>query len=763
VLYAYIYNGAGVGIADINNDGLQDVYFAGNQVSGRLYLNKGDLQFEDITETAGLITDRWCTGISMVDINTDGYTDIYICVADRNYTEKGRNLLYINNGDNTFTESAANYGLDDPMYSTQAAFLDYDLDGDLDMYLLNNGIEEISPNNTRPIKTNGKGISTDKLFRNNAVECAGSSSDSSTCALQFVDVSASAGITIEGYGLGVAIADINQDGLPDIYCANDFITNDLMWMNNGDGTFTDQVKKYTAHTTYNGMGVDIADINNDMLPDIIEMDMLPEDNLHTKSMLMPMNYDNYDIKLRMGYHAQFVRNTLQLNLGNGRFGEIARMAGVHRTDWSWAPLIVDMDNDGFRDIFISNGYGRDVTDLDFVVYGMQNSNSFSKKRITDEEEYEKMKKLPGIYLSNYFYRNNGDLTFEDKTADWGIKSPSYSNGSAFADMDNDGDVDFVVNNINAHPFIYKNRQNEIAGNEKSNYIRVLLEGPVLNPNGWGTKIKIESDSKTIYHEHYAVRGYKSTVEQTVHVGLGKDSTNISLTVTWPDGKVTQINQVAANQVLKINYKNAIETKAEDLITVVKEPILADLPQELTPYFKHTENGFIDFKVQPLLHKMNSRTGPGMAVADVNGDGLTDYFISGATGQEGKIFIQKADFQFESKVLDATSTKIEDTGCLFFDADNDGDQDLYVASGGALFFTEGEFSNIYQDRLYINDGKGGFVQDSTALPQVTGSASGVYAADFDQDGDLDLFIGGKLSPKRPRTRKKLFARKRGRFI
>jgi len=500
VLYTYIYNGAGVGVADINNDGLQDIYFAGNQVSGKLYLNKGNFQFEDITETAGLITDRWCTGVAMVDINTDRFTDIYICVADRNYTEKGRNLLYINNGDNTFTESAKLYGLDDPMYSTQAAFLDYDLDGDLDLYLLNNGIEEISPNNTRPIKANGQGISTDRLYRNNAVECRGGETDTLNCSKPFVNISTEAGITIEGYGLGIAVADINKDGYPDIYCANDFITNDLLWINNGDGTFSDQIKNYTGHTTYNGMGIDIADFNNDMLPDIVEMDMLPEDNLHTKSMLMPMNFDNYELKLRMGYHPQFVRNTLQLNLGNGRFGEIARMSGVHRTDWSWAPLLVDMDNDGKRDLFISNGYGRDITDLDFVVYGMQNTNSFSNKRITDEEEYEKMKKLPGIYLSNYFYKNKGNLVFEDKTADWDIKTPSYSNGSAFADLDNDGDLDFIVNNINAHPFLYKNRQDEKLPKEEKSYLRLKLEGPPLNPAGWGAKIQLKSANHTLYHE-----------------------------------------------------------------------------------------------------------------------------------------------------------------------------------------------------------------------------------------------------------------------
>ena len=743
--YAYIYNGAGVGIADINNDGLQDIYFAGNQVSGRLYLNKGNLKFEDITEKAGILTNRWCTGVSMVDINTDGYIDIYVCAADKNYTEKGRNLLFINNGDNTFTEQAKDYGLDDKNYSTQAAFFDYDLDGDLDLYLLTNGIEDFPPNNARPIKKHGKGISTDRLYRNNAVECKENSAsveNNSFCKVPFIEVSKEAGILIEGYGLGVAISDINQDGFPDVYCSNDFISNDLLWINNGDGTFTDQLKEYTRQTTYNGMGVDIADFNNDQLPDIVEMDMLPEDNQHTKTMLMPMNYDKFQMKTQMGYQNQFYRNTLQMNNGNGSFSEVGRLAGISRTDWSWAPLLVDMDNDGLRDLFVSNGYGRDVTDLDFVVYGMQENYSFGGKINNASSHFEEVQKLPGIYLSNYFYKNKGDLTFEDKTQNWGVKKPSYSNGAAFADLDNDGDIDFVVSNINDTPFIYENLESQNPN--KKNFLRVKLKGPKLNPNGIGTKIWLYNDSLNIFHEQYLVRGYKSTIEENIHFGVGYSEFISKIKILWPDGKVQILSDLGVNQVIEVDYNEAV---LEENIEQPKKNFFSNYTHPNLPQFTHIENTLIDFKTQPLLHKMNSRSGPGIAVADINNDSLQDFFVGGASGQSGVLFIQNTDFSFEKVLLDETNLKNEDTGCLFFDADNDGDTDLYVASGGALFFANGEFSSLYQDRLYLNDGEGNFEISESSLPKMQGSASSVVASDYDKDGDLDLFIGGKLDPKK----------------
>ncbi|UZR93695.1 VCBS repeat-containing protein [Chondrinema litorale] len=743
--YAYIYNGAGVGVADINNDGLQDIYFAGNQVSSKLYLNKGNLQFEDISEKAGVTTDRWCTGVSMVDINTDGFVDIYVCAADRNYTDKARNLLFINNGDNTFTESAKEYGLDDKGYSTQAAFLDYDLDGDLDLYLLTNGTEDFPPNNVRPVKKDGKGISTDRLYKNNAVECA---SNSELCVSKFTDVSKEAGILIEGYGLGVAVADINQDGYPDVYCSNDFISNDLLWINNGDGTFTDHLKEYTKQTTYNGMGVDIADFNNDNLPDIVEMDMLPEDNQHTKTMLMPMNYDKYQMKIQMGYQHQFFRNTLQMNTGSGSFSEVGRLSGISRTDWSWAPLFVDMDNDGYRDLFISNGYGRDVTDLDFVVYGLQGDYTYGDKSQDVTKHFKQIQELSGIHVSNYFYKNQGDLTFKDQSKEWRVDSPSYSNGAAFADLDNDGDVDFITNNINDYPFIYTNLEDQNPN--KNNFLRVALIGPKLNENGLGVKLWLEDESIQLFHEHYIVRGYKSTVENTIHFGLGDVQNVKSLSIRWPDGKTQKLSNIQVNQKVEINYKDAISNSRKE--TEQSKTLFSAVTASQTPKFIHQENYNIDFKTQPLLHHMNSRTGPGIAVGDVNNDGLQDFYVGGASGQNGILYLQEKTNSrsipaFTEKVIDETFIKSEDTGCLFFDADNDGDLDLFIASGGAIFFADGEFSNLYQDRLYTNDGNGNFKLNEGALPILNGSSSSVVAADYDKDGDLDLFIGGKLDPKR----------------
>lgn len=731
--YYYIYNGAGVAIADIDNDGLEDVFLAGNMISSRLYLNKGNLKFEDITEKSGVTTDRWCTGVSTVDINTDGFLDFYVCVADRNYTEKGRNLLYVNNGDNTFTEKAKEYGLDDADYSTHAAFLDYDLDGDLDMYLLTGGVDEsVSQNNIQSIKINGEDISTDKLYRNNGDNT-------------FSNVSKEAGITIEGYGLGVAIVDINKDGYPDIYASNDFIYNDLLYINNGDGTFSNKLEKYMRQTPHNGMGLDAADYNNDGLVDFVTVDMLPDDNKRQKSMMIGMNYDKFQAQLRNGYHPQFVRNTLQLNNGNGSFSEVGRLAEIYKTDWSWAPLLIDVDNDGLRDLFISNGYARDITDLDYVIYGVgQKVSLFGTKESKDKRHYELVKALPGIHVSNYFYKNEGDLSFSDKSKAWGIQIPSYSNGCAYADLDNDGDVDFLINNVNEHPFVYENRSELKETTEKNNYIRIRLEGTKLNSQGLGAKIKVVSGDIEQYHEHYLSRGYKSTMENVIHLGLGKNTKVDDIEVVWQEGKISRLKNIKVNQEITIKFSDAKNEETHEKTLIDQKTLFTEIDiNESGINFLHKENYYVDFKQHPLLQQMYSRNGPGIAVGDIDGNGFDDFYIGEAFNHQGSFFLQREEGTFITKFLEDGKNH-EDMGALLFDADNDGDLDLYAVSGGVAAPLNSKKA-YYQDRLYLNDGKGNFQLNEEALPKLEVSGSCVIAADFDRDDDLDLFIGGRIIP------------------
>ncbi|WKN42809.1 VCBS repeat-containing protein [Tunicatimonas pelagia] len=740
--YAYLYNGGGVGVGDINNDGLDDLFFAGNQVSSQLYLNRGELQFDDITEVSGTTTSRWATGVAMVDINQDNWLDIYVCVASKFDSTLSRNYFFINQGVNdegipTFIDQAAKFNLNDAGYSTQAAFFDYDLDGDLDMYLLTNGMETFNHNLARKKNTNGGGISTDKLYRN----------DSSGKSIAFTEVSREAGILIEGYGLGVGINDFNQDGYPDIYVANDFITNDLMWINNGDGTFTDRAGEYLKHHSHNGMGTDVADFNNDGLVDIMVLDMLPEDNYRQKTMLGKPSYDRFQINLGYGYTPQYVRNTLQMHngftpSGHPSFSEIGQLAGVHATDWSWSALFADYDNDGYRDLLITNGYVKDVTNLDFITY-LSASSQFGTAEAKHNKSLALTEMLKEAKVHNYVYRNNGGdssstLLFSDVSEAWGMREPSFTNGTAFADLDQDGDLDLVMNNINENAFIY---ENHIPQDGKHNFLRVSLTGPSNNPYGFQAVIQLHSGSQTQYHYHVPYRGYKSTVEANVHFGLGSTSVVDSLVILWPDNRVQRLYNVTINQQLSVSYQDASPRKPSEKISP-PPPLLIEVTDSMSLEWKHQEAAFNDFNYQPLLHRSFSREGPGLAVGDVNGDGLEDFFVGGATNQSGAFFLQQANGEFLQQDL-AQHTQSEDLDAILFDPDQDGNLDLYVVSGGNEF---NENHPAYLDRLYRNDGTGSFTYDSTALPTFFTSGSCVAASDYDQDGDLDLFVGGRLIPQ-----------------
>lgn len=723
IKFIYIYNGGGVGSGDINNDGLPDLFFAGNQVPSKLYLNKGNFQFEDITQNAGINHKGWATGVSMVDINADGLLDIYVCVAGRDSLPA--NQLYINQGENKFIESAKAYGLDDTGYSTQAAFFDYDLDGDLDMYLLTNGLEKFSHNNTRPRKLKGEGVSTDRLYRNNGDNT-------------FTNVSMDAGITIEGYGLGIGILDVNNDGWPDVYCANDFISNDLLWVNNGDGTFTEGIRDYITQTSHNGMGMDISDYNNDGVVDIVEVDMLPENNLHNKTMTPAMNYENQRRRFEFGYLPQYVRNTLQVGNRDGKFSESGRLAGVHKTDWSWAPLLADLDNDGFKDLFISNGYGRDITDLDYIVYSKSTSNPFGTKETRELTAYEDLHKLPTIDLPNYFFRNNGDLTFDNVTSQWSAGISSMSNGAVYVDLDLDGDLDIVSNNINREAFIYNNttRQTKPA---QSHFLDVRLKGSAKNPNGIGSKVTLFNRDTLQCIYQYPVRGYLSSIENVVHFGLGNHTAVESLEIIWPDGKIQNMKNPTINTIIELDYRNAQLTPT----TVIKnsKSLLEDQTDSF-PLVRHKENQYIDFLDQPLLLKMLSREGPGLAVGDVNNDGYDDFVLGSALNDTSYFWMQQPSGHFKKGNVVTDSWLFEDLGSLLLDVNGDDRLDLYVVSGGNEF---AQSAKHYQDRLYIQQADGSFVWDSNVLPEMSSSTGTVNAADMDGDGDLDLFVGSRLLP------------------
>lgn len=723
--FEYIYNGSGVGVGDFNNDGLEDLFFGGNQVTSRLYLNKGNLKFHDITKSAGVTTDRWVTGVSVVDINQDGWLDVFLAVAGKTSPEQMRDLLFINqglkDGTPTFKECAHDYGIDDEGYGTMGAFLDYDKDGDLDLYLLTNALESFNRNNLRPKRTNGEATSTDRLYKNNGNNT-------------FTNASKEAGILIEGYGLGVNISDINQDTWPDIYVANDFMSNDLIWINQKNGTFKNKASEYLKHQTHNGMGVDIADFNNDELADIMVVDMLPPGHQRQKMMTAGQNYDYFHLSESMGYESQYMRNTLQLNRGKYKdkmlFSEIAFLAGISSTDWSWAPLFADFDNDGWKDLFIANGYRKDVTNLDFIFFGLKGASPFGTEESRRTKFSKELSALPDVKLSNYIFKNTGTLIFKDYTKEWGVEFPAFSNGTAYADFDKDGDLDIVTNNIDDEITLYENRSSKFEA--PHHYLQLVCADSTdfLNQKVW-----LYTSGKVQFQEITPYRGFQSTVTKMAHFGLGDHKVIDSVLVVWPDNTMATFRRVKTDTTIYFSKKDATGTvqplESRSSITFIETDPIA---------YRHREKSQSDIKMtRTLLHEL-SRFGPCTAKGDVNGDLLDDLFIGGEVGGTSNLYIQKPDGEFFSSKLTADTTR-EDGDALFFDSDKDGDVDLYVASSGASSVEEAK-----PHLLYTNDGKGRYTVSSNALPEISSSASCVAAADYDNDGDLDLFVGGRIKPR-----------------
>ncbi|HXN75762.1 MAG TPA: VCBS repeat-containing protein [Gemmatimonadaceae bacterium] len=732
----YVYNGAGVGVGDINNDGLPDIFFAGNMVSSRLYLNKGHMRFEDITKQAGVTTNRWVTGVTMVDINGDGYLDIYLSVSGPPWS-KGKdraNLLFINNKNGTFTESAAKYGIADTGFTTHAAFLDYNGDGCLDLFLLNNSPQDFTRGDlsTHPSGMRGETPgSHNELYRNN-------------CDGTFTNVSKEAGIIRDaGFGLGVAVADLNGDGWPDIYVSNDITPNDVVYMNNGNGTFTNKRGEWLKHTSFAGMGVDIADFNNDGWPDIVQVDMQPHDLSRRKRMSGYMTYGGLHELRSRGFRDDYSANVLQLNNGITRdhdviFSDIASLAGIAATDWSWSPLFADFDNDGNKDLFIGNGYPKAVNDLDYM-----SAASAARRRGNKAEALRLLNQLPAYDVSNYFFHNNGDLTFTDKTKDWGLDRPSFSYGAAYADLDNDGKLDLVVNNMDAPAFIYHNVE---PTDSAHHYLTVKLEGDFPNRQGIGASLILTARGQKQYLYESPYRGYMSTVDDRLHFGLGRAGKADSLEVIWPDGRYQLLTDLAVDRILSLKQSDAAKKKGAGLLTAPRDRIFQPADPRHALKYKQQTGMLTDNSVQPLLPYMPSSHGPVIAVGDVNGDGLDDVFIGGSPGVAGKLFIQRKDGSFVASTQGQpweADKAYEDWGAVFFDANGDGLPDLYVASGGYQLAPN---SPLLQDRLYINKGGGRFVRDSAALPTMLTSKSIVRAGDFNGDGRVDLFVGGRLTPR-----------------
>ena len=744
--YEYLYNGGGVGIGYFNGDSLPDVIFTGSISESRICINQGEFKFDDITKSSGINTQgKWCTGVSIVDINQDGLDDIYISVGGMGNKSMFPNLLYINNGDLTFTESAKEYGLADKGESIQSIFFDYDLDGDLDMYLLTGGGFEKSAIDIRPIVDNGSSRNTDRLYRNDF-------NDSLNHPV-FTDVSFEAGITLEGFGLGVSVFDVNNDDWPDLYVSNDYLARDYLYVNQQNGTFKEQAQNYFGHTSHFSMGNDAADIDNDGLLDVVTMDMLPENVKRRKLMSGENSNDIYQVALRLGYGHQYMRNMLHRNNGNKTFSEIGQLSGIDKTDWSWAPLIADFDNDGYNDIFITNGFGKDITDMDFVKYRENNVSKFKQVTNTKKSVIDCLYYRPAIKVPNYAYKNNGDLTFNKITNQWGFAEESLSNGAAYADLDLDGDLDLIVNNINQPAFIYKNTLREQQA-ENSNYLKVILNGSKHNLKGIGAKVSVYFNNKQKVRYNQPARGFQSSVDGVIHFGLNGQNTIDSLIIIWPDGKINVTKHLEANQTLTIShtdatYKMSNSKNIEETTYFVIDTTFKHI---------HQDRYYNDYAMQSLLMHGFSNQGPGLAVGDINGDGLDDVFVGGSYGFNSVVLYQNNKGDFVKKEIPDTEL-YEDEGALIFDANNDGALDLYVVSGGSERYNE---HKCYQDQIYYN--VNGNLQPGE-LPVMLTSTSTITGGDFDNDGDIDLFIGGRVVPGKYPTapRSYILENNKGNFI
>ena len=732
--YGYLYNGGGIAVGDINNDGLQDLYFTGNMVPNKLYLNLGNLKFRDITDSAKVQSDLgFKTGVTFVDINQDGFLDIYVCRSALSDKELRRNLLYINNGNLTFTERAKEYGIDDASFSTQSYFYDMDLDGDLDMFLLNHPPDMNYANKVQlTYDEKGKLAALTDTHRLHV-----SYRYYENINKRFKDKTISAGLGTHHFGLSAIIADFNADGFPDIYACNDYSSPDLLFINNKNGTFTNKLDDYFKHTSYSSMGSDYADINNDGHFDLMVTDMVPESIQRQKQLKGIGNYDNHNKRVEYNLGYQYAKNVLQLNNGNFTYSDISYLAGVAFTEWSWAPLLADFDNDGLKDMYVTNGYLRDVTDNDFMMF---EGDSIRKEVINSNSGEDAMKVLsaiPSNKMINYLYKNNGNLTFNNITTNAGMDTPSWSNGAVYADLDNDGDLDIIVNNVYDTPFLYKNNTTD---NKTANFIRFKLKGSATNIDGIGAIVEIETpDGKKQIQHFMPDKGYLSSNEWLVHFGIGRND-KANVTVTWPEKKQQSLKELAANTVYTLELSNA---KAANSTPEKSNSFFTDLSTESKINYTYKENQHIDFKLEPLLPHQFSKMGPCIAVADINADGRDDFFVGGSKNNEAFLYTQdaKGSFDLLKSATISADKQFEDSGAEFFDADNDGDKDLLVVSGGNEY---PEKETMYPVRLYTNDGKGNFTK-SVNFPAIYTSSKAIAINDYDKDGWLDVFIGGRVVP------------------
>ena len=724
--YLYFYNGGGVASGDINNDGLVDLFFTSNQGKNKLYLNKGNMEFEDITEKAGVAGfSDWKTGVTMADVNGDGLLDIYVCAVSNFKGMEGSNELYINNGDNTFTEKANEYGLDFTGFSTQAAFFDYDKDGDLDCYLLNHAVHNTRSYdrvNTRMLKDNEAG---DYLYRNDGGK--------------FKDISAESGIyqAAMGYGLGISVADLNNDGWLDIYVSNDFHEDDYYYINQKDGTYKEGIKEHFKHLSRFSMGSDIADINNDGYQDVMTLDMYPEDEKVEKSSVGEDPLDIYMYKLQFGYFNQYSRNCLQLNMSGQKFADIAASSGVAATDWSWSTLMADYDGDGLKDIFISNGILRRPNDLDYLKFVIGDSLHYGLPT-SHKLDQEAIDLMPSGKVHNYLFQGSKDLRFKDKSKVWGFEEEGISNGSSYADLDNDGDLDLISNNLNEPAGIYENHSRELL---KNNFVKVKFKGEGMNTFGIGAKVILKTKEGQQLQQMMPTRGFMSSVEPTLLFGIGQFSDVDSLIVIWENEKMQIIKHPKINELLTLDQKNAQMLVKDFKFFTQAKPLFEEVTNTYNIPYLHQENTYFDFNRELLVPFKVSIEGPKMAVGDVNGDGLEDFYVGGAKYQAGQLYLQKSNgFAFSPQQSFKADSLYEDVDALFFDADGDKDLDLYVVSGGNEFFDK---MPEQFDRLYKNDGKGNFTRDAKALPAMYDNKSVVRPCDFDRDGDIDLFVGGRV--------------------